>query len=68
MGVRSLKSQNFIVSRWALEGHGREQKIAFVVSSSRGYEEYRKVKQQNTKPTYSLYSKSLLNSMFKKWR
>ena len=62
-----MKGNNYIVSRWVLEKGVTDHKISFVVSRDRGYEEYRKVRQQKTKPVYSRYSRSLLNSMFKKW-
>ena len=39
----------------------------FVVTKSRGYEEFLKVKEQSNKAIFNHYHKDLLSSMFGKW-
>ena len=43
------------------------QVIGFVVSHSRGYEDYLKVKKHPSNARFGRYCNSLLDSMFKRW-
>lgn len=64
-----IQETSYLVSTLELKDGSlaEPQEIAFVVSKSRGYEEYLQVKNHPSHANFSRYGSSLLDSMFGGW-
>ncbi|MEK4245355.1 hypothetical protein MKZ20_08425 [Psychrobacillus sp. FSL K6-2684] len=64
-----MKQETYLLDVWYFnDGTLKEPfEIWFVVTKTRGYEEYLKVKEQSSEIRFNPYSESLLSSMFRNW-
>ncbi|MGE7979458.1 hypothetical protein [Psychrobacillus sp. NPDC093200] len=64
-----MKQETYLLDVWYFnDGTLKDPfEIWFVVTKTRGYEEYLKVKEQSSEIRFNPYSESLLSSMFRNW-
>lgn len=64
-----MKQETYLLDVWYFnDGTLKDSfEIWFVVTKTRGYEEYLKVKEQSSEIRFNPYSESLLSNMFRNW-
>lgn len=64
-----MKQETYLLDVWYFnDGTLKDPfEIWFVVTKTRGYEAYLKVKEQSSEIRFNPYSESLLSSMFRNW-
>ncbi|MEK3974807.1 hypothetical protein [Psychrobacillus sp. FSL K6-1267] len=64
-----MKQETYLLDVWYFnDGTLKDPfEIWFVVTKTRGYEEYLKVKEQSSEIRFNPYSESLLSNMFRNW-
>lgn len=65
-----MKQETYLLDVWYFnDGTLKDPfEIWFVVTKTRGYEEYLKVKEQSSEIRFNPYSESLLSNMFRNWQ
>ncbi|MBD7945104.1 hypothetical protein H9650_13340 [Psychrobacillus sp. Sa2BUA9] len=64
-----MKQETYLLDVWYFNNGTLKDpfEIWFVVTKTRGYEEYLKVKEQSSEIRFNPYSESLLSNMFRNW-